>query len=103
MHIEEGDEQVNAGPHPVKGSTLGSRAGWRIFWGIGVDDVHLSEDAMLTDAQMESAATAATVSPLAFRNALPAGAVRDFYDGLPGTKQLQVREGCAALDGVTLT
>jgi len=99
MWDNEGSEEVNAGPHPVAGSTLGSRDGWRLLWGKGEDDVHLSEDQELTDAQMRDAAAKAKVSEAAFVAELPLD-VKTWFNALAPAKRTEVREGCAALDGL---
>ena len=95
-----GYDVENGGFHPVAGVSIGSRIGWRIFWGRELDELHLSVDAMLSDAQAKESAAKAKVSHAAFESSLPSGDIRTFYSGLTSARQGVVRRCAAALDGL---
>ena len=90
-----GSEDVDAGSHAVPGAVLGSRAGFRLFWGRGSAGQHLSLDALLTAAQLDTCRARAAVSEAALRAVLP-GPWGPWFDALAPRQRRDVQWGLAA-------
>ena len=91
-----GSNDVNASGHAVAGPSMGDRAGYRLFWGKGADDEHLSLDTpLISDSVWAELRAKSTVSESAFRAEMPA-AWKTWYDALSSGQRDDVRRGVAA-------